>query len=612
MRGGVSDGGSGDGGTEVKVVTSVDGSGVMTMVVLWSGGEEAVVVEWVVTVARGGVWEGGSDRSGDGEYYWSWLEKSPKNSDVLSKVPNTDNTDHNAMLNQSVHEMQYAEPSHLVVYPENEITSDSNPQMPACPPTLTREELGSQYEDEIIPYSQYLYESQNAVIQDTNSSAQQDAMILSVIKQMLVKVTYITKVNEEHLNANKSLYAEFERYKERVELLEERQNMDLSTREKLIIDDVIREKNAQFADLDNEIKFLKQTLSDQLKEKESLTKTFTVFKNEAKEKEARNIDREIVLEKKVKELDNIVHKMGQSAQTVHMLTKLQVFFDNNTNQALGFQNPLYLKKAQQIRPMLYDGTVIAKGTNVISIPDSEKTLILAEESRSKMILKQSDPEVEKCKIKPVDYVVLNQLSIHFGKHFVPQTELSTEKVFLSKNSPSYAESSTSSTSIKTEVPKEIPKVSLVNTSLKKLKYHLASSEKVVKDRTTPTVITEGSWEFEHTKAVFVNEVIPFLKTLKDTFNNFYQTLLDEITEVQTVFNQMEQVGEECHLEAKSFEIQQRQVLTENDQLLNQVMFHDIMDVAVKSSVDVNSVVAINDFLNVSDMFVEKCQKCLEL
>nr|GEX26108.1 hypothetical protein [Tanacetum cinerariifolium] len=39
----------------------------------------------------------------------------------------------------------------------------------------------------------------------------------------------------------------------------------------------------------------------------------------------------------------------------------------------------------QIRPMLYDGNVIAKETNVISIADSEETLMLEEESRSKMI-----------------------------------------------------------------------------------------------------------------------------------------------------------------------------------------------------------------------------------
>ncbi|GKB60926.1 hypothetical protein Tco_0917112 [Tanacetum coccineum] len=74
-----------------------------------------------------------------------------------------------------------------------------------------------------------------------------------------------------------------------------------------------------------------------------------------------------------------------------MLMKPQVFYDNKLKQALGFQNPFYLKKAQQIRLMLYDGSVIAKETNVISIADSEETLMLEKESRYKMVLKQSEP-----------------------------------------------------------------------------------------------------------------------------------------------------------------------------------------------------------------------------
>ncbi|GJU55096.1 hypothetical protein Tco_1228810 [Tanacetum coccineum] len=268
---------------------------------------------------------------------------------VLSEVPISDNTN-NDMLNQSVQEMPYSEPSHFVEHPENEIHSDSN----------------------II----------------------------------------LNSVNNDNLIANESLSAELERYKERVKLLENRQNVNLGTREKLIIDDIIREKNAQFMDFKKEINYLKQTLSEQSKEKELLTKTFNVFKNESKEKEAKNIDTEVALEKKVKELDNIVCKMGQSTQIVHMLTKPQVFYDNNMKQALGFQNPFYLKKAQHIRPMLYDGNVIAKETNVISIADFEETLMLEEESRSKMLLKQSDPMVleKKVNTKPIKYAELNRLS----------------------------------------------------------------------------------------------------------------------------------------------------------------------------------------------------------
>nr|GFA71679.1 hypothetical protein [Tanacetum cinerariifolium] len=44
---------------------------------------------------------------------------------------------------------------------------------------------------------------------------------------------------------------------------------------------------------------------------------------------------------------------------------------------------------------------------------------------------------------------------------------------------------------KVEVPKELPKVSMVNTSLKKLKHHLDGFDVVVKERTTTTAITEA-------------------------------------------------------------------------------------------------------------------------
>ncbi|GKD26899.1 hypothetical protein Tco_1233113 [Tanacetum coccineum] len=62
-----------------------------------------------------------------------------------------------------------------------------------------------------------------------------------------------------------------------------------------------------------EIDRLKQTPSEQLKEKESLMQTVTLLKNDFK-KESRNIDREIALKKKIKQLDNIVYKRDQSAQ----------------------------------------------------------------------------------------------------------------------------------------------------------------------------------------------------------------------------------------------------------------------------------------------------------
>nr|GFB68517.1 hypothetical protein [Tanacetum cinerariifolium] len=51
-------------------------------------------------------------------------------------------------------------------------------------------------------------------------------------------------------------------------------------------------------------------------------------------------------------------------------------------------------------------------TNAIEIHDSEETLMLVEESRSKMLLKQKDLMMSEKKVntKPVDYAALNQLS----------------------------------------------------------------------------------------------------------------------------------------------------------------------------------------------------------
>ncbi|GJV55477.1 hypothetical protein Tco_1456482 [Tanacetum coccineum] len=178
---------------------------------------------------------------------------------------------------------------------------------------------------------------------------------------------------------------------------------------------------------------------------------------------------------------------------------------------------------------------------------------------------------------PIDYVALNK---DFSTRFVPQTELSAEQAFWSKNSVNSSEPTLSIRPTNVEVPKELPKVSMVNTSLKKLKHHLANFDVVVKERTTPTAITEGSWGFEHTKACFRDEIIPFVKALKDLFSTFNQHLVDELSEVQNVFYQMEQAVEQHRIELKTFEVKMNQVLNENKRLLEQVMSKDMLTLLV--------------------------------
>ncbi|GJR77709.1 retrovirus-related pol polyprotein from transposon TNT 1-94 [Tanacetum coccineum] len=151
---------------------------------------------------------------------------------------------------------------------------------------------------------------------------------------------------------------------------------------------------------------------------------------------------------------------------------------------------------------------------------------------------------KKVNTTPIDYVVLNQLSQDFEKRFVPQIELSVEQAFWSQNSMNSSNPSPSCRLTKVEVPKELPKVSMVNMSLKKLKHHLAGFDVVVKERIMATTITDGPWGFEHTKACFRDEIIPFVKAPKDLFNTFDQYLINELSEVQNVFHQMEQAVEQ--------------------------------------------------------------------
>nr|GEZ84136.1 hypothetical protein [Tanacetum cinerariifolium] len=241
------------------------------------------------------------------------------------------------------------------------------------------------------------------------------------------------------------------------------------------------------------------------------------------------VERELALEKQVKELNNIVFKRSQSAQTVHMLTKPQVFYNHSTRQALGFHNPCYLKKAQQLKPKLCDRCIIEKSDAVV-IPDTEEALMLAEESHSKTIEKQNDPQMTEKKI-----------------------ELSAEQAFWSQYSVQTDEPNPSATTTIVEVSKELPNASMVNSCLKKLRFHLASFDMVVKERTTATAITEGTWGFKHTKACFRDDIIPFVKALKELFTSFDQCLIDEVTEVQNVFKQMELAVEQHREEKNKFQ-----------------------------------------------------------
>nr|GEY57342.1 integrase, catalytic region, zinc finger, CCHC-type, peptidase aspartic, catalytic [Tanacetum cinerariifolium] len=150
--------------------------------------------------------------------------------DNLAEVHNPDNVTNN-VLNQAVQAMPISKQSNIMTQSKTEITSDSN----------------------IIPYSQYVSESQYTAVHNLNFPAQQDALILSVIEQLKTQV-----VNRNNV-------------------------------------DKVSDSCAQSMDIDN----LKHILSEHLKEKKSLKQTVTLLKNDFQKEESRNIDRELALEKQV-------------------------------------------------------------------------------------------------------------------------------------------------------------------------------------------------------------------------------------------------------------------------------------------------------------------------
>ncbi|GJU56817.1 hypothetical protein Tco_1234583 [Tanacetum coccineum] len=225
------------------------------------------------------------------------------------------------------------------------------------------------------------------------------------------------------------------------------------------------------------------------------------------------------------------------------------------------------------------GVLIMSNTHVaMPVIDDEETSILEEESRSKMSEKAKDPEViaKKFSHKPIYYEKFNRLTEDFGKCFLHNKNYQLNKpfgfIYLIQL---------------LNVPGEPPKVSLVNASLKKLKFHLTQFDSVVKKRTTPNALEEGEWGFKNTKTIFNNEIIPFLKSLKDIFNVFDKDLLNEIMEVQTVFDQMEVAVQQSSIDKQCLEIAKKEILLENDRLYKKIVSQDVM-LTVMNSMSLNN------------------------
>ncbi|GJU58680.1 hypothetical protein Tco_1236446, partial [Tanacetum coccineum] len=133
---------------------------------------------------------------------------------------------------------------------------------------------------------------------------------------------------------------------------------------------------------------------------EGLVKEKTKVIMDLKLKEEKDIDKMISMENQLKFLNEFVYKKNQSIQTIHMLAPKGPTFNGRPTLA----NPMYLKKAQSVKPCLYEIPYDQSDPTNRLIPDREETLTLEKESRSKL---------NKDLVRPYDYTKLNSIYENF-------------------------------------------------------------------------------------------------------------------------------------------------------------------------------------------------------
>ncbi|GJZ86209.1 hypothetical protein Tco_0657819 [Tanacetum coccineum] len=211
----------------------------------------------------------------------------------------------------------------------------------------------------------------------------------SLFHNIAAKVEKVNSVNRKLRETNADLTTELARYKNQekcFEISQEKYDKLERCYQKSVYQEqcLIKNTNAlhlsfgkQITTLNKEISNLnkqllkeKSIVSSLLEEKKRLKSDFKISEDEL-------LDKQIQLENKIKELDNVLVKTGQSIQTMHMLSpKPDLFYHTEQKMALGYQNPFYLKQAQQKQQSLYNAKVLLNKHDPPVVFDSEETLQL--------------------------------------------------------------------------------------------------------------------------------------------------------------------------------------------------------------------------------------------
>ncbi|GJY57278.1 hypothetical protein Tco_0456393 [Tanacetum coccineum] len=303
-----------------------------------------------------------------------------------------------------------------------------------------------------------------------------------------------------------------------------------------------------------------------------------------------------------------------------MLCKPKPHYDKQKKVAIGYKNPLYLTRAKQVQPALYNGHEIIKTHHVSAIVhDFEDTLEIAEITRKKINDKMKTPlwTEQNINIRPPDYSKENYMAT-----FTPQTQLTPSQIFWSKDllkmkAEALKEQTTASRPIKaltvyppntpaTLVPRALPIKIQVEINIFSLIQLFLKFENTFKKRITLTGLTEGEMGFEQTKECYLTEVIPFFKTLKEHFEGIQKALTKEIKEMKEIFEELEAEVDQNVVNRKYDEIERKYLLIANDNLIVDCLSKEVFYIAA------NSELTVSRFTKMHDAHTVVQARCLEL
>ncbi|GJW40657.1 retrovirus-related pol polyprotein from transposon TNT 1-94 [Tanacetum coccineum] len=472
----------------------------------------------------------------------------------------------------------------------------------------------------MTPYDQYVKDNAVPVVQNNVSTVPNDAYMMIDNDLHEPNAPSVSKTPRNTVVDN-SLNVELATYKEQVELYERRAKFELTEREQKInkqLRIVISDRNIKEENLKKELHSVKLQLASTINHNKSMVDEVTSLKRDFKQKENKYLEEFLDLKALKEKVEDRLYKQGQSLQTVHMLCKPKSYYDELNKVAIGYKNPLCLNRAKQVQPALYNGheLVITNHAPAI-VHDTEDTLELAELSRKKMHdkMKANECVASKVNIAPPDYSKENYLAT-----FTPQKQLTPEQIFWSQDivkMKAEALKEQNTRPIKaltvyppntpaTLVPRVLPTKSQVKINIFTLRQLFSEFEKTCKKRITPTGITEGERGFEQTKKCYLTEVIPFFKTLQEHFEGIQKALTKEVKEMSDAFDELEADLDQSIVDRKHDEIERKNLLIANDNLIADYLSKEVFHVASNSELNVSKFTEMQKAHNVVKA------RCLEL